>query len=187
MAGRESIRSGNRDSKAGEVHVTDSQLTHRPVMKTGMLIRRPIDEVFEAFVNPEITTRFWFTKSTGRLEPGILVHWHWEMYDVSAPVNVIAVEPPRRIVIEWPDRNGPTTVEWTFSPREDGSTFVSITNSGFTGTADELVQQVADSMQGFSFVLAGCKALLEHGIELNLVADHNPPGLEDHARLHADV
>ena len=25
-------------------------------------------EVFEAFVDPEITRRFWFTKSTGRLE-----------------------------------------------------------------------------------------------------------------------
>jgi hypothetical protein len=29
-------------------------------------------------------------------------------------------------------------------------------------------------MGGFTMVLAGLKALLEHGIELNLVGDHHP-------------
>ena len=32
------------------------QLTQVPVMKTGMLIRKPVAEVFEAFVNPDVTT-----------------------------------------------------------------------------------------------------------------------------------
>ena len=35
-----------------------------------MLIRRPAAEVFAAFVDPAVTTRIWFTKSSGRLEPG---------------------------------------------------------------------------------------------------------------------
>jgi len=30
--------------------------------KVEMLIRKPLDEVFEAFVDPTITTKFWFTK-----------------------------------------------------------------------------------------------------------------------------
>ena len=46
------------------------QLTQAPVAKAEMLIRKPVAEVFEAFVDPEITRRFWFTKSTGRLETG---------------------------------------------------------------------------------------------------------------------
>ena len=33
-----------------------------------MLIRKPVTEVFEAFINPAITTKFWFTKSSGRVE-----------------------------------------------------------------------------------------------------------------------
>jgi len=65
-------------------------------------------------------------------------------------------------------------VEWVFTPRADGSTQVVITASGFLGTADEQVAQAIDSMGGFSFALAGCKAWLEHGVELGLVADHNP-------------
>jgi uncharacterized protein YndB with AHSA1/START domain len=49
------------------------ELTRIPVATTGMLIRRPMDVVFDAFVNPDVTTRFWFTKSSGRLEPGARV------------------------------------------------------------------------------------------------------------------
>ena len=36
------------------------------VAKAEMLIRKPVAEVFEAFVDPAITTQFWFTKSSGR-------------------------------------------------------------------------------------------------------------------------
>lgn len=150
-------------------------------MKTGMLIRKPVADVFEAFINPDITTKFWFTKSSGRLEVGKQVQWEWEMYGISVPVATKAIEPNKRIVIEWPGQHsGPTTVEWTFAAQEDGTTFVSITHTGFTGDGDELVKQVTDSTQGFSLVLAGLKALLEHDIRLNLVADRYPKGIEEH-------
>jgi len=147
-------------------------------MKTGMLIRRPVAEVFEAFVNPDITTQFWFTRSSGRLESGKQVEWAWEMYDVSAVVTVQAIEPNTRIVMEWPGYSGLTTVEWLFTPHTDDTTFVTITETGFTGDGDNLVQQVTASTQGFSLVLAGLKALLEHNVRLNLVADRYPRGLE---------
>jgi hypothetical protein len=71
-------------------------------------------------------------------------------------------------------------VEWIFSPQEDGTTFVTITETGFTGGGDELVKQVTDSTQGFSLVLAGLKALLEHDVRLNLVADRYPKGIAEH-------
>jgi uncharacterized protein YndB with AHSA1/START domain len=158
----------------------DVQLTHEPVMKTGMLIRRPVAEVFEAFINPDLTTRFWFTKSSGRLQEGKQVQWDWEMYGISVPVNVKIIEPNKRIVITWPGDSSLTTVEWEFAPQADGTTFVRITESGFTGGGDELVKQVADSTQGFTLVLAGLKAFLEHNIRLNLVADCYPRGIEEH-------
>jgi uncharacterized protein YndB with AHSA1/START domain len=160
--------------------VDDLHLTQVPMTKTGMLIRKPVSDVFEAFVNPDITTKFWFTKSSGRLHPGGQVQWHWEMYGISIPVTAKTIEPNKRIVIEWPGYRSPTTVEWTFAPREDGTTFVSITEAGFTGDGDELVKQVTDSTQGFSLVLAGLKALLEHDVRLNLVADRYPKGIEEH-------
>jgi uncharacterized protein YndB with AHSA1/START domain len=153
------------------------RLTHSPVMKTGMLIRRSVADVFEAFVNPDITTKFWFTKSSGRLETGKTVQWEWAMYGVSIPVTVKAVDANKRILIEWPGQNGQTTVEWLFTAREDGTTFVDITNSGFTGDGDQVVAEATDSMQGFTLVLAGLKALLEHEVQLNLVPDRYPDGI----------
>lgn len=145
------------------------KLQVEPVACAQMLIRRPVSEVFEAFVDPAITSRFWFTRGSNRLREGEVVTWHWDMYGVSAEVEVKSVEHNRRILIAWP-----TPVEWIFTPRSDETTFVSITASGFVGSSDEKVAQAIDSMGGFSLALAGCKAFLEHGVQLNLVADHNP-------------
>ena len=156
------------------------RLTKVPTTKTGMLIRKPAAEVFAAFADPDVTTKFWFTKSSGRLEAGQQVQWEWEMYGISVPVTVKAIEPDRRIVIEWPGYGGLTNVDWIFEAQPDGTTFVRITESGFTGDGDQLVQQVTGSTQGFSLVLAGLKALLEHGVRLNLVADRYPKGIEEH-------
>jgi uncharacterized protein YndB with AHSA1/START domain len=156
------------------------QLNQVPITRTGMLIRKPVADVFEAFVNPDITTKFWFTKSSGRLEAGKQVQWDWEMYGISIPVTAKVIEPNKRIVIEWPGYSSLTTVEWMFASQKGGTTFVSITEAGFTGNGDELVKQVTGSTQGFSLVLAGLKALLEHGVRLNLVADRYPEGIEEH-------
>ena len=155
----------------------DLQLKQVPVAKAAMLIRKPVAEVFEAFINPEITSKFWFTKGSGRLEPRKRVQWEWEMYGISVPVDVQSVERNTRIVVQWPGRKAPMTVEWIFTPHEEG-TFVAITHSGFDGDGDELVNQVTDSTQGFTLVLAGLKTLLEHNVTLNLVRDRYPKGIK---------
>lgn len=157
--------------------MTNLKLTRAPVAKAAMLIRRPVAEVFEAFLDPAVTARFWFSRGSARLEPGRQVEWHWDIYGFSVPVTVKTIEPNKRILVEWPGEAGPTTIEWTFTARPDGTTFVSIANRGFHGDADALVGQAIDSTEGFTFVLAGLKALLEHGVRLNLVPDRHPDGL----------
>jgi len=154
-------------------------LTKEPVMKQEMLIRRPVGEVFEAFINPEVTTKFWFTNGSGRLEAGKQVKWEWKMYNISTQVKVKEVEENKRILIEWQSYTGPTNVEWVFTPYGD-ATFVSITESGYGGDGDTQVNSALNSTGGFTWVLAGLKAWLEHGIRLNLVADRFPKGLREH-------
>lgn len=156
--------------------MNNPELKHPPVAKTGMLIRRPVAEVFAAFIDPEITTKFWFTKSSGRLEPGKQIKWEWEIYDASTKVTVKAIEPNKRILIEWDGYSGRITVEWKFARLSHDRTFVSITESGWTGDGDELLRYVSNSTQGFTWTLSGLKALLEHNLRLNLVADRFPKG-----------
>jgi uncharacterized protein YndB with AHSA1/START domain len=150
------------------------ELTQAPVAKAAMLIRKPMAEVFEAFIDPAITSRFWFTKSTGRLESGKHITWTWEMYDISIDVQVKEIEPNKRILLEWGNYGEMTTVEWIFTPYPGDTTYVTITNSGFQGDGDKVVRDALDSTGGFTWVLAGLKALLEHNLELNVVADAFP-------------
>ncbi len=147
-------------------------LQTEPTARTRMLIRKPVGEVFEAFIDPAVTSKFWFSRGDRRLDESPAVTWYWDMYGVHADVEVVSIEPNRRIMIKWP-----TPVEWTFEPRGLDATLVTITAHGFEGSDDDQVEQAIDAMGGFSFVLAGCKAFLEHGVELNLVADHNPDGI----------
>jgi uncharacterized protein YndB with AHSA1/START domain len=145
-----------------------------------MLIRKPVAEVFEAFVDPAITSNFWFTKGSGRLESGTHVQWDWEMYNMSTKADVKEVEPNKRIVVEWLANGTPTTIEWLFVPRPDDTTFVNVTNAGFSGDGDAVVEHAIASTEGFTLMLAGLKAFLEHDIVLNLVLDRFPEGLEGH-------
>jgi uncharacterized protein YndB with AHSA1/START domain len=152
-----------------------------PVARAEMQIRRPPAEVFEAFADPAVTARFWFTHGSGRLEPGARVRWEWAMYGFSVDVEVRASEPGRRIEVTWSAYGAPSTIEWRFTPLPDGTTFVGVTNAGFAGTDAEKMKAALDSTEGFAFVLAGAKAWLEHGVELNLVRDRFPKGLDDGA------
>jgi uncharacterized protein YndB with AHSA1/START domain len=154
------------------------QLTHAPTVKVGMLIRKPPAEVFQAFVDPEITTRFWFSKSSGKVTPGAELQWEWEMYGVSTNVRVKEVDDDRRIQFEWDDEK-PTTVEFRFFPAGDGATYLQVAESGFSGGGDEIVAKAVDSTGGFTNVVCAAKALLEHDVVLTVVLDHAPPkGLE---------
>lgn len=143
-----------------------------PVASAGMLIRRPPAEVFEAFVDPAVTANFWFSEGQGRLEPGGTAHWVWGMYGVSTDVAVKAVEPDRRILIDWDTAGASTEVEWTFDARGD-HTWVEVFNRGFSAD-DEGVARALDSTGGFALVLAGAKIWLEHGIDPRFVLDRHP-------------
>jgi len=155
--------------------VTDT--IEAPVVSAQMLIRRPAAEVFAAFVDPAVTSRFWFSKGSGRLEAGRQIRWEWEMYGVSTQVDVKEIDENQRILVEWDGPDNPTSVEWTFEPRGELHTYVTVRNWGFRGSADEIVAAAIDAKGGFELLLAGLKAYLEHGIELNLVMDHAPDAL----------
>ena len=151
--------------------------TTNPIATAQMLIRRPVRVVFEAFVDPAVTSRFWFSRGSGRLQLGKPVRWEWEMYGVGTTIEVKALESDRRILIEWDGPDDPNAVEWTFDAQGDERTFVQIRNWGFSGNADEVVAKALDSTGGFHLVLAGAKFFLEHGIAPNLVVDRAPDAI----------
>lgn len=144
-----------------------------------MLIRKPVEEVFEAIINPSITKNFWFTKGSGRLEVDKRITWEWEMYNVSTIVIAREILPNQRILFEW---DSPAkAVEFNFKELDDDSTFVTVTESGYDKKGDELIAAIKDSTGGFTTVLDGLKAFLEYRINLNLIADKFPKEVSEHA------
>jgi len=148
------------------------QESNIPLVETQMLIRKPVATVFEAFIDPAITTNFWFTKSSGKLEVGKTVKWEWEMYQVSTNVLVKEIVPNKKISIQWSEPV--TTVDFEFEALSENTTYVVIKNYGFNLEGDELIAAIKDNTGGFTTVLDGLKAYLEHNINLNLIADKFP-------------
>ena len=145
----------------------------KPVASAGMLIRRPVAEVFEAFVDPAVTSRFWFTGGSDRLAPDARVRWDWAMYGVGTDVVVKALERDRRILIDWDVDSDPNEVEWRFEARGE-ETWVTVENRGFSGSPGQQAGKALDSTGGFTLVLAGAKIWLEHGIDPRFVVDRHP-------------
>lgn len=146
-------------------------MSHEPIAKVEMLIRRPAAEVFAAFVEPDQIDKFWLFKSSGRIEPGAKLRWDFIIRGATTEVTVKEVRPNERIVIEWDEGE---TVEWSFAARTPEQTFLTITHSGIGGSPSEAVAKAVDSTAGFSLVVCELKALLEHGISLNLGPDKFP-------------
>jgi uncharacterized protein YndB with AHSA1/START domain len=148
-----------------------------PAARAEMLIRKPVAEVFEAMVNPDITSRFWYTKGSGRLDSGKDVRWEWEMYGASVELCAHEVQKNKFIAFNWPSMGGTTSVEMSFTPHSANSTFVSITEKGWDAADEKMPGYVAGQTEGWTMVLAALKALLEFDLVLPLVADRFPAGV----------
>ena len=137
-------------------------------------VRRPPAEVFAAFADSEKMSKFWFSRRDGGLVEGADSRWYLgaDSDAYSFNIHVRELRAPERIVIEWEGLDGHLTqVAWGFE-EDDGDTILTIEESGFTGDSESIIARALDSTGGFNQVVVAAKALVEHGIELNVVADH---------------
>ncbi|MDB5468939.1 MAG: hypothetical protein JWR84_499 [Caulobacter sp.] len=149
-----------------------------PVAKAQTMIRAPVAKVFEAFADPAVTTKFWFSKASGPLAAGATVRWNWEMYGHADDIHVRAIEADRSIVYDWGGEGNLSRVEMAFTALDGDRTFVEVTNSGFHGDVESVVAQALDSNGGFTTVLCAAKGWLEHGLNLRLIEDKFPQALK---------
>src|SRR5215204_254738 len=136
-------------------------------------IARPVEEVFEAVVDPGTLSRYFTTGGAkGRIEPGATVTWDFADFPGAFPVHVVDVEPNRRIVLRWEaadksDDGTPyeTTVTIGFESLDDGRTLVTIAEEGWRGT-DEGRKAAFGNCEGWTNMLCCLKTWVEHGINL---------------------
>lgn len=130
---------------------------------------KPVDDVFEAVVDPDRLSRFFTTGGAkGRLEAGAEVTWDFHDFPGAFPVLVQEVIPNEKIVLQWEASTDPstwTTITMTFRPLEGGRTLVSISEYGWPETEAGLKASFGNC-EGWTGMLCAMKAWLEHGINL---------------------
>lgn len=137
-------------------------------------IHRPPSEVFAAFVDADVMSKFWFSRRDDGLREGEFCTWFIGSGKdaTSFEVRVVELSRPNRIVIEWESGGASSQVTWSMEETEAGETVLAIEESGFTGSSEAIIRRALDSTGGFNQVVVAAKATIEHGIELNVVADH---------------
>lgn len=134
-----------------------------PIMNTTittkMKINKPVSEVFEAIVDPEKMSGYWFSSGTSRVEQGKTITWKYEEYGAEGDINVLCVVENKEIVFSW----GETTVTMTFQ-ETDGSTIIAVTESGLKADDPEIVNKMLGQKEGWVYMLTCLKGYVENGI-----------------------
>lgn len=120
-------------------------------------------------------SQYWFTRHDSGLREGETFRWFLgdDAEAISFDVYVKELLFPHKMVIEWPGDNGRLRqVTWLFEELDGGGTSLSIEETGFTGSDGQIVEGVLDSTRGFNQVIIAAKAFVEHGVRVNVVADH---------------
>lgn len=136
-------------------------------IKAALNILKPVDQVFEAIVDPKKMKHYFIATSTGRMESGKTVIWSFPEMDIQFPVKIDAVEKNRLIIYRWEDisDNTETTVEITLAKTTDFSTKVTVTEKSRPN--DEAgVKWLKGNTEGWANFLVCLKAYLEYGINL---------------------
>lgn len=134
-------------------------------IKATLQILKPVDEVFEAIVNPTKMSNYFISKSSGKMEEGKQIMWQFPEFDKEFSIRVGKIEMDKYISYFWNIDETELLVEMTLIPKDSSSTIVIITEKGRDN--DEAgINWLKGNTEGWANFLACLKAYLEYGINL---------------------
>ncbi len=132
------------------------------IINAKIQLQKPVNEVFEAIVNPDKMSNYFIGNGSGRMIEGEEVIWNWREFEEEFPVKVIRVVENQKIIFVWDPE---TTVEITLFEQADKSTLVEVKEGEKELTPDNLKWYGGNS-EGWANFLACMKAYIEYGINL---------------------
>lgn len=134
-------------------------------VKATLQILKPVNEVFEAIVDPGKMSEYFISKSTGRMEEGKKLMWRFPEFDMEFPVRIDKIKKDKYISYHWDSDGFELLVEIVLTPRGTHSTVVTITEKSRNN--DEAgIKWLRGNTEGWANFLACLKAYLEYGINL---------------------
>ncbi len=120
-------------------------------------ILKPINEVFDAIIDPAKMAHYFISGASGPLKAGTTVKR--EFADVGAKISVVVieVEENRKVVYEWAASGAKTRVTIALQPDDSGTTGVSISEAGWPMDG-EGVKRALGQNAGWTFTVCCLKA-----------------------------
>jgi uncharacterized protein YndB with AHSA1/START domain len=134
-------------------------------IKTAIQISKPVNDVFEAIVDPAKMSNYFISKSSGRMEPGKQIMWKFPEFDVEFPIRVGKIIIDKYISYYWDIEGIELLVEMDLTSKEGGSTLVTITEKS-RDNDEKGISWLKGNTEGWANFLACLKAYLEYGINL---------------------
>lgn len=134
-------------------------------INTAIQILKPVEEVFEAIVDPVKMSNYFISKSSGRMETGMQLMWKFPEFDPEFPVRAGKILKDEYISFYWDSEGKELLVEIALSRRGENSTLVTV-SEGSRPADEEGIKWIAGNSAGWANFLACLKAYLEYGINL---------------------
>jgi uncharacterized protein YndB with AHSA1/START domain len=131
---------------------------------TKFKILKPVNEVFEAIIDPVKMSNYWFSSGSGRWEQGKTITLRYDEYDSQVDIKVMEIEANKKIVFQWGANGEGHVVTITLKELDNTSTIIEINEEGFNENDDELINDLLDNKEGWVYMLTCLKAYLEFGV-----------------------
>lgn len=138
---------------------------HNLEIKTAIQIQRPVEEVFEAIIDPDKMCNYFISQSTGRMEEGKEIFWKFPEFDEQFPIRVDRIEKNKYVSYYWDTDGKSFLVEMNLTIASDNSTLVTITEKSMPNDGAG-IKWLKGNTEGWANFLACLKAYMEHGINL---------------------
>ncbi len=134
-------------------------------IKAALQIQKPIEEVFEAIVDPLKMSNYFIAKSSGRIEEGKILIWSFPEFPMEFPIRVGKIETDKYISFYWMMDEQELLVEMVLTAKENNSVLVTVTEKSRDN--DEAgIKWLKGNTEGWANFLACLKAYMEYGINL---------------------
>lgn len=128
-------------------------------------VQKPVEEVYEAIVDPAQMSNYFISSSTGRMEEGKTLRWKFPEFEDDYPVRIGRLEAPNYLSFYWETDGTELQVEINLEAMPGPSTLVVVTEKEMPND-EKGIRWLKGNTEGWANFLACLKAWLEYGINL---------------------
>lgn len=134
-------------------------------IKAAIQILKPVDEVFEAIVDPGRMSGYFIASGSGRMEDGARLTWKFPEFEEESLIRVVKVETNKYISFYWQIEGKDLLVEIQLTSLKEGYTLVRVTEKEMENNPAG-INWLKGNTEGWANFLACLKAYIEYGINL---------------------